>query len=186
MPACCACRRPVKRVDAVALRAAGRNCAVRRPDAINRFLGFRPAARAAHATPRTPRYLSLGPEINVVDGSGASSNAISGHFEPLSRCNLRALLPLSWPPADPHAGRTPSPQPRAHVPRCPSAAAAPGRHKTALDTRGAVEPRAGAANPQSPRARSRREPPSLSPRAKRGTAPWRPRAAASSRPWSPT
>ena len=67
-----------------------------------------------------------------------------GILSKLSRYTA-ALLPRSRPPADPDAGRAPSQQPPGQDLRCPSAAAAPGRHKTALDTRGAVEPRAVAA-----------------------------------------
>ena len=149
------------------------NCAVR-PEAINRFLGFRPAAQPASATSRSLCYLYLGPESNVVAGSGASGNAISGHFEPLSRCNLRALLPLSWPPADPHAGA------RHHHNLGPTSRAAPPppRHPEGLTQPQTQE----ALLPHPPP----RQAPAPSPRAKRGAAPWRRPAAASSRPRSPT
>ena len=182
----CAWQRRVRRGDApCALASRGESVPSAARRNANKQCG-EAQAKTGSATSRSPLHLSLGPESNAVAGSGASSNAISGHFEQALALCKAALLRLSRPPADPDVGRTPSPQPIEQIQSCPSAAAAPGRHKTALDTRGAVEPRAVAANPQSPRARSRREPPSLSPRAKRGTAPWRPRAAASSRPRSPT
>ena len=80
-----------------------------------------------------------------------------GILSKLSRYTA-ALLPLPRPPADPDAGRAPSPQPPAHLQSCPGAAAAPGRRNTALDTRGAVVP------PLAPRQAPN------SPRAKRGVA----------------
>ena len=160
-PVRCASQERVQRVDApCALASRGESVPSAARRNANKQCG-EAQAKTGSATARSPRYPSPGPESNAVAGSGAPSNAISGHFEQALALYRAALPPRSRPPADPDAGRTPSPQPLEHIQSCPAAAAAPGRHKTALDTRGAVEPRAVAAR-------------------------WRPRAAALFRPRSPT
>ena len=119
--------RPLRFGDAVAStrrRARGQawNCAVR-PDArCHQQPGF---ARS----PNRPRdakgalVVTLGPRsqwvwlLELASRGSLASKSLSALYRRPSSAPPR-------PPADPDAGRTPSPQPRAHVLRCPAAAAA--------------------------------------------------------------